>query len=69
MFNKRERNSHCDEFTARLSSEHGKYQQINLRHVHEEKGYSEIHMLNAVVSEHTTGIYYIQHQAIQLRTD
>ena len=58
MFNKRERNSHCDEFTVRLSSEHGKCQQINSRHVHEETGFTEIHMLNVMVSEHMTGIYY-----------
>jgi len=56
MFNKRERNSHCDEFTFRLSFEHGKYQQINLRHVHEETGSTEFHMLNAMFSEHMTGI-------------
>jgi hypothetical protein len=36
MFNKRERVSHCDEFTVRLSSKHGKCQQITLQHVHEE---------------------------------
>ena len=60
MFNKRERNSYSDEFRVRLSSGHGKYQQINLRQVHEETGSIEIHMLNAMVSEHMTGIYYIQ---------
>ena len=56
MLNKRERNSHCYEFTVRLSSKHGKCQQINLRHVHEETGSDELHTYNVMVSEHMTGI-------------
>jgi hypothetical protein len=41
---------------VRLSSKHGICQQINLRHVLEEKGSNELHMYNVMVSDLMTGI-------------